>query len=153
MRFLLFPCAAIAGLLAACSQPAPRVPEEASATADSPAAAPPPTPAIAPPTAAAIPEQFRGVWDNAEGTCMASSDLRMEIGAVSIEFYESLGTVTGVTIESPDAIVVDLAMEGEGERWTVQNRLTLSANGQRLTPSDTQAGKGQPMPRKRCDAA
>ena len=57
-----------------------------------------------------IPARFRGVWDNAEGTCAPASDLRMDIRAGEIEFYESLGEVTSVETEGPDSIVVSLAI-------------------------------------------
>lgn len=150
MRFALLTLTATASLLVGCSQPATPPTEETVIATETPAAGPATTPSAAPATAAAIPEPFRGVWDNAEGNCNPASDLRMEIGAVSIEFYESLGTVTGVTVESPDSIVVDLAMEGEGERWTVQNRYALSDDGQTLTPSDAKDDTEQRIPRKRC---
>jgi hypothetical protein len=139
--------------LAACQQSAPSPENDASpATAPTAATTAPSnaTPAPAPTTAAAIPEQFRGVWDNAGGNCNPASDLRLEIGAVSIEFYESLGAVTGVTIESPSSIVVDLAMEGEGERWERTNRYVLSDDGATLTPSEVGAPPAAAIPRKRC---
>lgn len=155
MRQVLFPLTALAASLAGCSQPS-STPAQDSAASDPSAAAsaPPPGPGapsiVSPATAAAIPERFRGVWDNIKGSCNPSSDLRMEIGAVSIEFYESLGTVTGVIVESPDSIVIDLAMEGEGERWTVKNRFVLSDDGATLTPAEADGTPSTPMPRKRC---
>ena len=101
----------------------------------------------------AIPATFRGVWDHAEGTCMASSDLRMDIGADDIEFYESMGEVTDVEVVGPDEIVVSLDMEGEGEQWTTRTRYTLSQGGERLTPMDAdQEDSYEPMVRKRCPA-
>lgn len=141
--------------LAACQQTEPNtLPGDARANAD-PAAMTSPTftPAALPTTARVIPERFRGVWDNARSKCSPSSNLRMDIGAVSIEFYESLGNVTGVTVEAPDSIVVDLAMEGEGERWEVKNRYTLSNEGATLTPTDLSHNDGAiVIPRKRCQS-
>ncbi|MEC7818562.1 MAG: hypothetical protein VX454_07835 [Pseudomonadota bacterium] len=106
-----------------------------------------------PPMAVAdtIPARFRGVWDNAEGTCAPASDLRMDIRAGEIEFYESLGEVTSVETEGPDSIVVSLAMAGEGETWTVTSRYVLSDDGAILTPYETETNpRYQPIPRKRC---
>lgn len=160
MRLFLVPLAALAILPAACSQPAPSpagVPDAAgtaepipNTTASATSPAPGITPAPSPGPAVAIPERFRGVWDNAKGNCNPASDLRMEIGAVSIEFYESLGTVTNVTAESPNAIMVDLAMEGEGERWQRRNRYVLSDDGATLTPSEIGGAPAAAIARKRC---
>ncbi|MGB3165398.1 MAG: hypothetical protein WBA68_01330 [Alteraurantiacibacter sp.] len=100
-----------------------------------------------------IPQRFRGVWDYVEGTCMASSDLRLEIRADGIEFYESMGEVTGVEVVGPDEVVVAMDMEGEGERWTSRIRYTLSDDGERLTPTDAEEPNAyDPMVRKRCPA-
>lgn len=141
--------------LAACQQPAAS-PEAVDTPATIPPtqASPPPaaTPIASPTTASAIPQQFRGIWDYARGNCNPASDLRLDIGAVSIEFYESLGTVTGITVESPNSILVELAMEGEGERWERSTRFALSDDGATLTPSDIgDAPPAAPMPRKRCE--
>jgi hypothetical protein len=106
-----------------------------------------------PPMAVAdtIPARFRGVWDNAEGACAPASDLRMDIRAGEIEFYESLGEVTSVETENPDSIVVSLAMTGEGETRTVTSRYVLSDDGAILTPYETETNpRYQPIPRKRC---
>ena len=108
------------------------------------------TPAPASSRALAIPERFRGVWDDAKGKCNATSEMRLKIGAVSVEFYESLGAVTGVAVESPDSIVVDLAMEGEGERWETKTRYTLSDDGTKLTPVAMSQERGPAIPRKKC---
>ena len=98
-----------------------------------------------------IPTRFRGVWDKAQGTCTPASDLRMEIRAGEIEFYESLGEVTSVEAESPDSIIVSLAMNGEGETWTVTSRYVLSDDGAIMTPYETENNpRYQPIPRKRC---
>lgn len=140
-------------VLAACQQPSPSPGGDASrAVAPAPTAAPPQgaTPVASPTTAAAIPQPFRGAWDNAQGNCSPASELRIEIGAVSVEFYESLGTVTGVTVESPGSIVVDLAMEGEGERWERRNRFVLSDDGATLTPSEVGGPATAAIARKRC---
>ncbi|GMM92415.1 hypothetical protein [Qipengyuania sp. MTN3-11] len=158
----LAPAIAFAMLLAACSgaddAPAAEDNSPSPATATPPPTSRPVKPdggigdGAGPPRAATtIPADFRGVWDNADGNCNPASDLRMDIRAGEIEFYESLGTVTDVEIESADSIVVSLAMEGEGESWEVTNRYTLSEGGRLLTPLETRDDpRYQPIPRKRC---
>ena len=99
-----------------------------------------------------IPARYRGVWDYAQGTCASNSDLRMEISAREILFYESVGQVTGVTAEGDDVIVA-LAMEGEGDTWDQRIRLSLTGSGagEQLETSD---GDAPPIvddyPSKRC---
>lgn len=153
MRPIALPLALAALALAACQQPAPSQERDASPAVVPTAPATPParaTPVASPTTAVAIPDRFRGVWDAVGRSCNPASDLRLEIGAVSIEFYESLGTVTGVTVESPDSVVVDLAMEGEGERWERRNRYVLSDDGATLTSSEIGGPPVPAIPRKRC---
>ncbi|MEL6530671.1 MAG: hypothetical protein AAGK01_10515 [Pseudomonadota bacterium] len=99
-----------------------------------------------------IPAPFQGVWDYERGSCAPESDLRMEIKDRSITFYESYGAVSDVRGDAGDTIV-DLAMEGEGEKWKQSLRLSLVGEGaeQRLHTSDASKPK-QPdeLPRKRC---
>lgn len=99
-----------------------------------------------------IPEAFHGVWDYVKGSCDPASDLRMDIGARAIEFYESHGTVTAVEDATADAVTVTLAMEGEGETWETKERFTLSDGGKTLTPRMVADQAGAPMPLKRCPA-
>ncbi|MEM8724733.1 MAG: polysaccharide deacetylase family protein [Pseudomonadota bacterium] len=100
----------------------------------------------------AIPERYFGVWDYEGGTCAPESDLRMEIKAGEITFYESYGEVSDVRVEAGDTIV-DLAMEGEGETWMQSLRLSLVGEGadQRLHVTDPAEPKApDELPRKRC---
>ena len=100
-----------------------------------------------------IPERFRGVWDYELGTCAHESDLRLEIGAGGIVFYESFGTVTAVRIDGGDTIV-ELSMEGEGENWEQTLHLSQSGRGagRRLHVSDgSQTEQADELPRKRCE--
>lgn len=160
----LLPAITLAVALAACSDgnpaPAPGIADETDPPTMVPVepdggigiGAGPPEPSL-PNVADTIPASFRGFWDYVEGNCAAASDLRLEIGAREIEFYESLGKVTSVAVESPQSIVVKLAMAGEGETWTVTTRYLLSENGTVLTPQETEANpQYKPMPRKRCPA-
>lgn len=143
MRLSIVSIAALA--LAACSQSEDAAtPEVADTTAV-------PTPAPSSETEAnSVPAAFLGVWDYVKGTCDPASDLRIEIKPQAIEFYESHGDITRVAVESPDAVVLDLAMEGEGETWTMQRRFTLSNGGETLTPTGFEDEQFEPMPLKRC---
>ncbi len=97
-----------------------------------------------------IPTRFQGVWDYVEGTCLPESDLRMEISADEILFYESIGKVTAATSDG-DAVQLTMAMEGEGENWTEEYRLSLSDDGEFLTPQSFYEGQtSEPLMRKKC---
>lgn len=100
---------------------------------------------------ATIPEGFHGVWDYVKGSCAPESDLRLEITASGIVFYEAFGSVMNVEPDGP-ATIVTLAMEGEGERWTDTFVLMFDDDGETLTPFfriDEQKS-GDTMPRKKC---
>ena len=126
--------------IAACS-PAPEQTEAAEHTE-------------APPVETArIPARFQGVWDYVEGTCAPESDLRLEISAEQITFYEAVGSVLSAKAESGSHVVVVLAIEGEGETSEEELLLTLSEEGDELTPQFYFDGKAsEPLIRKRCPA-
>lgn len=131
--------------LAACEQ----APRSSAPTASAPAAATPAAPS--PETPGTVPAAFLGVWDYEMGSCNPASDLRIEIGPKAVEFYEARGEITGVTVEAPAAIVLSLAMAGEGETWTMRTRYTLTDNGTRLIPTSADGNdRGEPMPLTRC---
>ena len=111
-----------------------------------------PAPILTPVEVTAIPARFLGVWDSVEGNCTATSDLRMDVRPREIEFYESLGTVEKVTVESPQAALITLDMAGEGETWQVTNRFVLIEGGARLVaePVGEDDGNYKPMPLKKC---
>ena len=131
--------------LTACSQGAP-APAETAAAAETPAAPPVPAPS----QAVLVPDRFHGIWDAETSSCDPTSDMRIEIAERGITFYESHGAVTAVTVESPEAIVADLAMQGEGEKWTMRRRFTLSNSDRTLTPEAVGDEQFEPMPLKRC---
>jgi hypothetical protein len=134
-------------------------PQQEAAAAPEPAVSPAALPAEtrAPATAAAIPARYIGVWDAETGTCDAASDLRLDVGASEIGFYESQGTLTRIA-ESPDgAAMVDLAMEGEGDKWDMTMTISLSGadKAERLVVQH-RGEPGEPAPEplrlKRCPA-
>ena len=132
--------------LAACSQSEPSPTETASAAPAGTA-----TPTAPAPQVAVVPDRFQGIWDAETGTCDPASDLRVEISERGITFYESHGAVTAIAVESPDIVIVDLAMEGEGEKWTLRRRFTLSNGDRTLTPAAVdESEQFEPMPLKRC---
>ena len=81
-----------------------------------------------PVTADTVPAAFLGVWDAGGGDCAPASLTRMEILPTTFQFYESHGDVTRIEVDSPEKIVVSLAMEGEGEQWQMARMFTLSDN-------------------------
>ncbi len=102
------------------------------------------------PTSNAIPASFQGVWDYTKGTCAPESDLRMEISASEIMFYESIGIVTDAET-TEDGVIVTLAMEGEGDTWVQKTLLSMNESGELLeTPTLDEGIVGNPLPRKRC---
>lgn len=102
-----------------------------------------------------IPAAFHGVWDAETGTCDPASDMMLRIAPDGIGFYESHGSVTRVT-EGPDGrATLDLAMEGEGDRWDTTMTLNLTGQGadeRLLVPFEDSEGKPAPLTLKRCPA-
>lgn len=99
-----------------------------------------------------IPARYHGVWDYVKGSCSPESDMRMEVTARRITFYESIGDVAGMGQDGEDAIA-DLVMQGEGETWTQSTRLALvQVDGQtQLHVSDATKAKAiDEYPRKLC---
>ncbi|MEE4537959.1 MAG: hypothetical protein V2J51_05650 [Erythrobacter sp.] len=97
-----------------------------------------------------IPGAFTGVWDASSGSCDPASDLRMEIGSQDIIFYEARGAVESVTARNEASVSIDLAMEGEGETWDDTLVLSLSEDGNLLTPLGTEGDVGEPLVLTRC---
>ena len=96
-----------------------------------------------------IPARFRGVWDYVDGSCDPASDLRVEISADRVIFYESVGEVENVT-DGPDGTEVDLAMEGEGQTWDSRFRLSLQGAPERLVMQNIEYPADPTNIRKRC---
>jgi hypothetical protein len=55
--------------------------------------------------------------------------MRLEVEADRLRFYESEAQVQAVRTATGDSAEVDLAFEGEGERWTDTRRLRLLPDG------------------------
>lgn len=109
-----------------------------------------PLPDAPAPEGPTIPNILIGAWDYEKGTCDPASDMRIEVDRTELRFYESVGQVLAVRREG-DATIVDLAMEGEGERWNETLRLALKNDGTRLHVTEPQAASEvDDYPRRRC---
>jgi hypothetical protein len=104
----------------------------------------------------AIPVRFHGVWDTDAGDCTRASETRLEVGSDRLEYYESIGAVTGVEAARGEDALVTLAMEGEGQAWTDTVRLQLneveSGEALLILPGPGSEILVRPMPRFRCPA-
>ena len=123
----------------------PARPQEAQAEAETPAALPPlPTKAPAPPREAdlkSIPATFHGEWNARTSQCGTDlNDSRLRITKGTVQFYESLGSVTRVKRVRPNEILVSLSMSGEGETWSAQYRFAVTPDGKVLTDKSDSAG-------------
>lgn len=98
-----------------------------------------------------VPAKFQGTWDFVDGNCSAESDLRLTVGTNSVQFYESTGVVNGFEQPDDNTVILNLAMEGEGEKWEERFRISLVDGGKYLEASEQSGyGAGQAMRRKRC---
>lgn len=98
-----------------------------------------------------VPARFQGTWDFVDGDCSAQSNLRIRVGTNSVQFYESTGVVNGFEQPDDNTVILNLSMEGEGEKWEERFRLALVDGGTYLEASEQSGyGTGQAMRRKRC---
>lgn len=98
-----------------------------------------------------VPARFQGTWDFVDGDCSAASDLRITVGTNSVRFHESTGVVNGYDQPDENTVILNLSMDGEGEKWEERFRLSLVDGGKFLEASEQSGyGAGQAMRRKRC---
>lgn len=71
-----------------------------------------------------IPSAFRGNWDGAN-LCDMDSDMRMQISARSIQFYEDHGSVIAVRQISPTEIRLTMSVHYAGDEAPVRQTDTL----------------------------
>lgn len=99
---------------------------------------------------AGVPAAMIGVWDYVAGSCDPASDLRLEIAADHLLFYEAYGEIQSVAREGDD-VTLTLAMEGEGETWEESLTYRL-VDGGAILESDMPAPMGEGLlQRKRCE--
>ena len=104
---------------------------------------------FAPQAVSQIPERFRGVWDADGFTCDPYSDMRLEIEADQVLFYESGGQVRSLQIEG-DSMRLDLAMSGEDETWRSLLQFTLRDDGTLHIVDAATPDAQDRIPRRRC---
>lgn len=101
---------------------------------DEPSVAGPEADIASPETLEAIPAEFQGRWDIAEDACADdSSEMRLDIQADRITYYESSATPETITRTEAGALTIDHQFSGEGEEWTETLAYGLSEDGERLT--------------------
>ena len=99
----------------------------------------------------AIPAAFRGSWGMVAADCTSTrGDNKglIVIDSTSIKFFESRGTLTKVTGNSPENFTGTFAFTGEGESWTNSQNLKLTGSSNTLVRK--QSDEAQPFTYKRC---
>ena len=133
--------------LAACSTDAP-APEASATPAAVEATA---TPAVAAPEAPplrTIPAAFHGRWGLVPADCTSTrGDAKglITVTADAIRFYESVARPAALTPVGERRLEGNYAATGEGQSWTLLQRLELSADGKTLTRT-VDEGDGAPAP-------
>jgi len=85
-----------------------------------------------------VPAAFQGRWAGSPAACARQGDdMRLQVKADSLIFYESEGKVTHVDRLPGDRLRVTADYSGEGENWTRSSTLALSGNGDVLTLDGT----------------
>lgn len=78
-----------------------------------------------------IPERFRGRWDFSEETCAdPASEMRLDIKAERIAYYESAAIPVTITETGPATLTVVHRFSGEGEEWEETLAYELSEDGE-----------------------
>jgi len=103
------------------------------------------------PTTLLIPAAFHGRWGMGPADCEPSrSDAKglITIGDKTIDFYESKGTLTKVTLNAPENFTGTFAFTGEGQSWTNSQNLKLTGSSNTLIRSETDVAQSYSY--KRC---
>ena len=106
---------------------------------------------VEPPTTLAIPAAFHGRWGLVPADCTSTKgDAKglITIGDKTIEFYESKGTLTKVTLNAPENFTGTFAFTGEGQSWTNSQNLKLTGSSNTLVRSETDVSQSYSY--KRC---
>ncbi len=88
--------------------------------------------------ARAIPADFRGDWGMNAADCEGGAAAKglLEINADSLNFYESVGTLSDTATVGPNSVQGLFAFEGEGMEWTREMRLQLRDDGDVLVRTE-----------------
>jgi hypothetical protein len=134
-----FIIAATVVLSAGCAERAtPRAPESTAAVAETAASASSVTAAAVAPavdsTPGPIPPAFRGTWDASAGRCgLASSEMRLVVGADSLHYYEGTGAVLRVApLVSDGGQIIRVETRHQAEGMVEPRTQTLARRGDSL---------------------
>jgi hypothetical protein len=94
-----------------------------------------------------VPERLRGVWASSPNSCGADDDLKMQLAAGHVSFWESSGTITEVVARS-DEIAITAEHVGEGQTWLWASTFRLSPDVRTLI--GLTSGAGAEVVRYRC---
>ena len=103
------------------------------------------------PAALLIPAAFHGRWGMVPADCTSTKgDAKglITIGDKSIDFYESKGTLTKVTLNAPENFTGTFAFTGEGQSWSNSQNLKLTNSSNTLVRSETDVAQSYGY--KRC---
>ncbi len=87
-----------------------------------------------------IPAAFHGRWGMVAADCTSTrGDAKglITIAGDGIQFYESRGKLTGVTLNAPENFTGTFAFTGEGQSWTNSQNLKLTNSSNTLVRSET----------------
>jgi len=103
------------------------------------------------PTTLLIPAAFHGRWGMVPADCTSTKGDNkglITIGDKTIDFYESKGTLTKVTLNAPENFTATFAFTGEGQSWTNSQNLKLTGSSNTLVRSETDVAQSYSY--KRC---
>jgi len=98
-----------------------------------------------------IPAAFHGRWGMVPADCTSTrGDNKglITIGDKTIDFFESKGTLTKVTLNAPENFTGTFAFTGEGQNWTNSQNLKLAGSSNTLIRSETDVAQSYSY--KRC---
>lgn len=103
------------------------------------------------PAALRIPAAFQGRWGMVPADCTSTRGDNKGLITITddkIRFFESIATLTKVTLNAPENFTGSFAFTGEGQSWTNSQNLKLTGSSKTLIR--TQSDISQPFTYKRC---
>ena len=104
-----------------------------------------------PPATLAIPAAFHGRWGMVPADCTSTQGDNKGLITIrdkTIDFFESKGTLTKVTLNAPENFTGTFAFTGEGQSWTNSQNLKLTGSSNTLIRSETDVAQSYSY--KRC---
>ena len=98
-----------------------------------------------------IPAAFHGRWGMTPADCTSTRGDAKGLIAIDdkmIQFFESRGTLTKVTLDAPENFTGTFAFTGEGQSWTNSQNLKLTGSSNTLVRSETDVSQSYTY--KRC---